>query len=159
MAEVLGQLGRDDEAFGHWHAAHRLDPDDVDATVGLAANLTARHRVNEAVKVLEDANARAPNAAELAGSLAWLRATAADAAERDGAEAVRLAEHACTLTGYREPDKLDTLAAAYAEVGRFEEAVATARRALAAADPASDLPDDIRGRIALYQARRPYRSP
>ena len=70
---------------------------------------------------------------------------------------MRLAEQACELTQYEDPDKLDTLAAAYAEVGRFADAVATARRALRAADPKSQLAGEVRERLALYEAQQPFR--
>ena len=54
---------------------------------------------------------------------------------------------------------LDTLAAAYAEQGRFAEAVSTARRALARATQENlrALEDGIGMRVALYEARRPFR--
>ena len=62
-------------------------------------------------------------------NLAWLLATASDARLRNGAEAVELAERACAVTQYRRTVFVGTLAAAYAEAGRFEEAIATAERA------------------------------
>jgi Flp pilus assembly protein TadD len=52
---------------------------------------------------------------------------------RNGAEAVQLAEKACQLTEYKETMLVGTLAAAYAEAGRFSNAVATAERACALA--------------------------
>src|SRR5439155_25947729 len=63
--------------------------------------------------------------------LAWVLATHPDARWRNGSEAVRLAEQACELTGYRQPAALGTLAVAYAEAGRFPEAVTTVQRAQA----------------------------
>ena len=51
-----------------------------------------------------------------------MMATDPDPSVRNGSEAVRLAERAVQLTGAREPTLLDTLAAAYAEAGRFQEA-------------------------------------
>ena len=71
--------------------------------------------------------------------LAWLRATDADAKLRDGKEAVELSERACKVAVDEKPPTifaancLDTLATAYAEAGRFKDAVAAARRAAAAA--------------------------
>jgi cytochrome c-type biogenesis protein CcmH/NrfG len=57
---------------------------------------------------------------------------------RDGAEAVRCAERACRLTQFHEPRSLSTLAAAYAEAGRFPEAVSTAETALRMQNAAGD---------------------
>jgi tetratricopeptide (TPR) repeat protein len=62
-------------------------------------------------------------------NLAWVLAASPDAELRNGAEAVRLAERACELTHYGEPLFIGTLAAAYAEAGRFPEAVTTAEKA------------------------------
>src|SRR5439155_4864777 len=61
---------------------------------------------------------------------AWMLATHPDPRYRNGVLAVRLARQACQATAYRQPEFLDTLAAAYAENGRFEEAQAAARQAL-----------------------------
>ena len=74
---------------------------------------------------------------------------------------LRLAQQALQLAGSESPQLLDTLAAAYAEAGRFDEAVATARKALTAATQANkeQLAKDIQGRLELYAARQPYRSP
>ena len=61
--------------------------------------------------------------------LAWILATAPQAEFRNGEEAVRMAERACDLTGQKNAQLLATLAAAYAEAGRFPEAVSTAEQA------------------------------
>jgi spermidine synthase len=78
---------------------------------------------------------------------------------RDGAEAVVLAERAARLSDRREPAILDTLAAAYAAVGRFSEALETARRALDLATKANQhaLVVMLKTRIALYEAGTPLR--
>ena len=91
-------------------------------------------------------------------SLSWMLATNHDARLRDGAAAVRFAERACQLTEYKDAAILDTLAAAYAEAGRFPEAVATLTKALELLTPRQDsLAEDLRGRFELYQAGKPYR--
>jgi len=63
-------------------------------------------------------------------NLAWLLATAPDPAVRDGIESVRCAEHACQLTAFKQSAMISTLAAAYAEAGRFTDAVTTAEMAI-----------------------------
>jgi hypothetical protein len=60
-------------------------------------------------------------------------ATCPDTAFRNGPEAVRLATRACELTGYTRPLLIGTLAAAQAETGDFQAAIATAERAKALA--------------------------
>ena len=81
---------------------------------------------------------------------------------RDGAEAVRLAGEAVRLGGDDHPDALDTLAAAYAAAGRFEDAVATARRAAARARATpglEELAPGIEQRLRRYLRFEPYRAP
>ena len=70
------------------------------------------------------------------------------------------AERAASLTGRQQPAVLDTLAAAYAEAGRFPEAVETARRALAIAIQQNDrgVAAGLNARIALYEAGTPFRT-
>jgi tetratricopeptide (TPR) repeat protein len=159
LAEVLHQLGRDGEAIIHDQAAYRLDPDDTDAVIDLATALVGAGRIGEAVEILKSAVGRHPDAAQLAGSLAWIRATRPEESWRDASEAVRLAEHACALTGFEDADQLDTLAAAYAEAGRFEDAVRIGRRALELAAADGEQAEEMRRRLALYEQRRPFRSP
>ena len=79
---------------------------------------------------------------------------------RDGDEAVRHAEIACKSTGNGNAAFLDTLAAAYAEAGRFRAAVRTAERALRAARQAgkSKLAADIKSHLNLFRSSKPLRS-
>jgi len=157
LGELAAQRGDWATAATHYAAVVRAHPQHVDAVEDLATTLSAANQVDEAIRVLRAGVARSPDATKLAGSLAWILATAPDARRRDGAEAVRLAERACARTAYADPDLLDTLAAAYAEAGRFDAALTTARRALAATEPDSELAGNVTRRIALYEARRPYR--
>src|SRR5207249_10415894 len=92
-------------------------------------------------------------------NLAWILATNPGDDLRDGPEAVRLAERACELTQRREPVLLGTLAAAYAETGRFTDAVTTAQKAieLAAAAGQKEVADKNRQLLELYRADKPFR--
>jgi len=94
-------------------------------------------------------------------NLAWLLATGPEDRIRNGAEAVRLAEEACRITGFKNSLMVGTLAAAYAECGRFPEAVETAQKANAVA---LELGDQTLAKIHLelleiYRSHRPYRQP
>ena len=57
-------------------------------------------------------------------------ATLPDDSLRDGARAVRLARHSCEITQHTEPQFVDTLSVAYAEVRDFKRAIETGRQAL-----------------------------
>jgi Flp pilus assembly protein TadD len=92
-------------------------------------------------------------------NLAWLLATSSETRIRDGARAVELAERAVHLERGDHPIIIATLAAAYAEAGRFPDAVKTARRALdlAFGSRNTDLADAIKAQLELYEASIPSR--
>ncbi len=84
---------------------------------------------------------------------------AGDTSIQDVSRAVEYAQRACKLTGYKEAAFLDTLAVAYAAVGRFKDAIATAEQAIniAKAQKREILVSEIQGRLDLYRAGKPYR--
>ncbi|HVM50098.1 MAG TPA: tetratricopeptide repeat protein [Candidatus Acidoferrum sp.] len=102
-----------------------------------------------------------PHSPDLLNNLAWLLATCPDQALRNGAEAVRLAEQACELTGRSRTLMLGTLAAAYAEAGKFADAVSTAQKACARATAAGDKALAARNAqlLELYRSGHPYHEP
>jgi len=91
-------------------------------------------------------------------SLAWLRASAPDSSLRNGKEAVRLAEQACQLSHYKDPVAIGILAAAYAEAGRFDDAVANAQkaRALALVQGQTEVAARNEQLLELYKSGRAY---
>jgi len=99
-----------------------------------------------------------PDLLTVANNLAWLLATVSDPPLRDPVGAVGAAERAALLTDHGDPVVLDTLAAAYASAGRFEDARLTARRGVELANERGDaaLVAEIRQRLSLYRAGRPY---
>jgi len=99
--------------------------------------------------------------AELFNNFAWILATHPDAAIRNGPQAVQFAERACQLNGAAAFPLLDTLAASYAEAGRFDDAIKTQQKAIGLADQsgAEESAAKLRQRLQLYQARQPYRQP
>ena len=102
-----------------------------------------------------------PEQADVLNNLAWLLATCPAASPRNGPEAVRLAQQACELTRFRRTIMVGTLAAAYAEAGRFAEAVATAQKACALAAEEGDRALLARNQelLELYRASQPYHEP
>ncbi len=91
--------------------------------------------------------------------LAWVLATCPDATIRNGAESLQLAERAMTLSRTADPEALDTMAAAQAEMGRFDEAAKTAEQAMFLATRQNNhtLATRIADRLGLYLTRTPYR--
>ena len=115
-------------------------------------------RTREAIAQYREALRLNPNLAWALNNLAWVLAASPDDEFRNGAEAVRLAERACELTHYGEPLFIGTLAAAYAESGRFPEAVTTAEKAeqLATSAGLTAVAAKTRQLLELYRAGKPY---
>ncbi len=128
---------------------------------GFAANaLLAAKQPAIAVAQFREVLKLDPNNADALNSLAWIEATHADAKLRNGKEAVVFAEKAAGLKKDDAPT-LDTLAAAYAEAGRFKEAVATAQKAKQLAEKAKlgELSKGIAEELKRYEAGKPLRDP
>ena len=101
----------------------------------------------------------APDSPILLDELAWLLATNPNSAARNGDEALQLSERACLLTKRTRSKFLATLAAAYAETGRFSDGIATAQQAVSLArmsgdTSASELAEKL---LDALQQQRPYR--
>jgi tetratricopeptide (TPR) repeat protein len=92
-------------------------------------------------------------------NLAWILATCPDDKVRDGAEAVRCAERACRLTAFKRASIVGALAAAYAEAGRFPEAVTTGETAVRLSAAAGDTKSAAiyQQPLILYRAGKPWR--
>jgi len=143
-ARYLLAHSRADEARALLHRALELSPADLIArallseaqtrdaqTETLAGDALLRQaKIGEAISHYETALRIAPDSTSTLNNLAWALSTSPDAALRDGAKALELAEKADQLAGGRNAIFIRTMAAAYAEGGRFNEAIASAQRAL-----------------------------
>ncbi len=148
-----------DEAIAHWLKAVEIDPKLAQAHFNLGNAYYSRRRIPEAVASWRKGLHIEPNEVPALNRLAWVLATCPDPSIRDGLEAVSLAERAVQLTDERDPSLLDTLAASYAEAGRFAEATQSARRAITLAEQRNELPlaEAVKSRLALYEANTPFR--
>jgi tetratricopeptide (TPR) repeat protein len=156
---VLSRRGDAQGAIREWRSAIDLDPKYAEAHVSLGDALDAQGRTAEALAHWRDGLQLQPNDPPALRRVAWVLATSPDAAIRDGAEAVAFAVRALELSGGKDAQALDTLAAAYAEKGQFADAALTARRAQARAAQENQpaLAHDIGVRVALYEAGQPFR--
>jgi tetratricopeptide (TPR) repeat protein len=161
LGGVLLNQGRFDEAIENYRKAIQSKPNFSEALNNLGATLAAQGRYDEAIENYRKAIQSKPDFSEALNNLAWVLATCPDAGLRNGAEAVRLAERACELTHYGEPSFIGTLAAAYAEAGRFPEAVTTAEKAVQLATDAGSkkTAGENRQRLELYRTGKPYHEP
>jgi tetratricopeptide (TPR) repeat protein len=137
----------------------KLFPAAFEARFQLATMLSSAGRAAEAQRLYRELIALQPDLPELVNEFAWLLATAADPAVRNGAEAIRLAERACEQTGRKKAFLIGTLAAAYAEAGRFEDAARAAQQAIDVAMAAGDKEraEINRKLLELYRAGKPFR--
>jgi tetratricopeptide (TPR) repeat protein len=158
---VLFQAGRTQEAMSHFQQAVELRPSSAHAHNNLANALRLTGRAREAAAQYEAALRFDPHNPSTCNNLAMLLATCPDASLRDGARAVELAQRANRITSGRNPLLLGTLAAAYAETGRFAEAAATARTALelASRHPNSPLAQALQAQLRRYESGLPSREP
>ena len=159
-ASALAGQGRREEAMPQLRQAIRLHPDS-DARLLLATLSYQTHKFPEAIAEYRDVLKVKPDQPEALNNLAWLLATCSDGTLRDGAEAVRLAENACRLSGYKQARELFTLAAAYAEGGRFPEAVEAAQKSIEAAKAGGNTQLAAVGGqlLTLFRADKPYHEP
>jgi tetratricopeptide (TPR) repeat protein len=147
------------EAVTDYREAMRLSPKSPLYRFALAHALDRAGRPADAQREYNSATELAPDWPEKVARSAWQLATDPDPAHRLGPRAVLLAEQASEARGGRSAELLDVLAAAYAEVGRWEEAVAVADRGVTAAEAGgrSGLAGQLRSRRDLYKERKPYR--
>jgi tetratricopeptide (TPR) repeat protein len=158
LGNALFQKGKVDEAIAHYQRALQIKPDYAEAHYNLGSALLQKGGVDEAITHYQRALQIKPDSPDVLNNLAWLLATCPEAHVRDGLQAVKYASRACELTHYGMPPLVSTLAAAYAEAGRFDDAVEIAQRALKLAEAQSNpaLADAIRSQIKLYQAGVPF---
>lgn len=144
LAQLLLHLGKVAEAGREFEEILRRDPDNADAHLPLGLLRSAEGKSAEAARHFRAAD-----------RVAWNLATDPDPARRDGAHALVLAQQLCQATNNREARYLDTLAAAYAEVGQFSAAVAAAQRAMSSAAP--PLARAIQERLYVYEQGSAFR--
>jgi tetratricopeptide (TPR) repeat protein len=158
LGNALAAKGRFNEAIKNYRQAIQINPNHAETFFHLGMTLGQLGRTREAVAQYQEALRLNPNMAGALNNLAWVLATSPDDELRNGAEAVRLAEHACELTHHGQPLFMGTLAAAYAEAGRFPEAVTTAEKAEQLATDAglTAVAAKTGQQLELHRADKPY---
>jgi tetratricopeptide (TPR) repeat protein len=158
LAYLRMQEGNLPQALEFAQNAARLAPDWADAPYCLGLVQQQQGRLREAVDAYRRACALKPDFTTPANNLAWILATAADASLRKPDEAVTLAQRVVELSGGQDPVYLDTLAAAYAAAGRFDDAVQTVTKALDLARTAGQdkLAQSLADHLTRYQRGEAY---
>jgi tetratricopeptide (TPR) repeat protein len=148
-------------AFFRFQKAASIGPaSDASAAANLGNALQQEGKMDEAIAQYQKALEIDPSNVEARNNMAWVLATWPETRIRDGKKAVELAERADVLTDRVNPIISVTLAAAYAEAGRFPDALKTAERALTLATGQGNaaLTTSIRAQIELYQSGSPFRA-
>ncbi|NOT01085.1 MAG: tetratricopeptide repeat protein [Phycisphaerales bacterium] len=154
------RAGNATEAIATFQQAVRFHPTDAAAFNYLGMGYAAARRCTEAATAFRDGLEKQAEDVDLTNNLAWLLATSQRPECRDGETAVRLAQRLCEKTMYQSPRFLDTLAAAYAETGRFDKAMSYAEQAIVIVEQDSaqrGYLNELQSRRELYRARKPLR--
>ena len=159
LGTALIHQGNEKEAIYHYYEALKSNPKYAGAYYNLGKILLNRGKTEEAINFYRKALKFEPEMTQALYNLSWILAVYEDKKYRNGEEALKLSEKLCKITQYHEPLALDALAAAYAEEGRFKEAVLTAQKGLELALKMGpkELALGLENRLKLYYAGRPYR--
>jgi spermidine synthase len=155
---ALQLAGKPDEAIKYLNEGLKINKDqETYANLGSAYIQVGKYDL--AIQNLTKAIELKPDNIDVLNKLAWLFAAVDNTSIHDAQKAVEFARRGCELTDYKDPMLLDTLAVAYAAAGRFDEAKATAEKALNIAKKTGreNLAVEIQERIKLYQANQQYR--
>jgi tetratricopeptide (TPR) repeat protein len=159
LANAFLREGRPDESIAEFEKTLAIQPDDAEAHSSLGNALLQKGLLRLAMDHYEKAIAGSPPSVFALNNLAWILSTHPDAANRNGTRAMDLARRADQYSQGRNPSFTRTLGAAYAEAGRFEDAMRASQRAgkLAVAQGDSALANEIKNDIDLYRAKSPLR--
>jgi tetratricopeptide (TPR) repeat protein len=152
LGNALVRRGRLDEAITHFEKALETNPDNFRAHTNLAAVLAQRGRIDQAIAHVQKAIEYEPDDVDAQNNLGlFLTSTGRPA------EAIPHLERAVRLSGGQEVLMLNLLSSAYADVGRFTDAIQTGRQALAIATRQHNyrLVETLKASIALYESRTP----
>ena len=156
---TLARQNKVDDAIYHYQEALLINPKYAGAYYNLGKIYANKGEVEEAILYYKKALQVSPNMAEALYNLSWIYSTNENEKFRNGKKAVKLAEKLCELQNYNHPLSLDTLAAAYAETGKFDRAVKVAQQGLSMAliQGHEELASGLTKRLQLYQAGIPYK--
>lgn len=144
------QKGQLELALGDYNEALRLDPQSAMTWHNRGAIWAAEGKYKKAVADFQEAIRLEPKLPDAYNALAWVQATCEDESLRDGKAALENAKRACELCDYGRWSCLGTLAAAYAELGDFAQAVEWKQKCLAIAP--ADRKGELQTRLINYQA-------
>ena len=158
LASCLARTGKEPQAVPYAKRALAADASHWKTRRLLGGIYSRDGRYKTARSFLTRVLKERPGDALTLNNLAWMLATCPDPSVRNGAQAVKYGQQACTSTKNAVPTMLDSMAAAYAETGKFDLAIKTLKTAIGLHKQRSgEAPKELTFRLKLYRQRRPYR--
>lgn len=154
-AQTYACLHRFEEALADLNEAVRVDPANAEAYLDRGRLYQNQGGYAAAVADYQKALDLEPTGAHFYNQFAWMLAACPRPEYRDGPRAVELARRGCELTDWQDANLLDTLASAYAECGRFDEAVTWAEKSLELVD--AEIKDAVCRHIQSFRNGQPAR--
>jgi tetratricopeptide (TPR) repeat protein len=156
-AQVYEDIEKFNKAVADYDRVIRIIPKDADDYAVRGRAYFKKGNYKEAASAFEKALQLSPNNDSALGRLALFRATCPDASLRNGKEAIRMSMRACELSKWKEPYRIEALAAAYAETGDFDKAVKYQTQAINMKSAYGPVDKKTREHLMLYQAHKPAR--
>ena len=159
LADLLLHEGRFEEATEHLKTALTLKPNYAEAHNNMAIVLSQQARVEDAIEEWKETLSIDPNNFEAHCNLAWVLATSPTSSIRNGTEALEHAERALRLSAESNPRVWRLVAAANAEMGRFDAAIDAGEKGLRLAEHQNNaaLVQILESNIALFKSWSPLR--
>jgi tetratricopeptide (TPR) repeat protein len=157
LGAAYAARGDFDRAVAEFTRLIQLDPQDAANLIKRGAAYMSKKDWDSACSDFSDAIRLAPEDGDAYSVLAWLWATCPEAKFRNGDKAVEYATKACQLTLWEDANQFESLAAAYAETGKFDEAVEWQTTALQSPDFPEEQREDAERRLKLYKEGKPHR--
>lgn len=159
LGTALAMNGKVAEATPHFIESARLQPKVPQTHLACGMALAESGKFGDAAGSYRAALKLQPDLMPAIVNLGWLLSANRDPKVRNGQEAITLAETALKIAGEEYPEAFDLLAAAYAEAGKWKEAVGAAQRASSLATKAGrrDITADLERKIKLYESGQAFR--
>jgi tetratricopeptide (TPR) repeat protein len=156
-ASAFEDIGELDKASADYDQVTRLDPRDASSYVFRGKAHFAKGNYRAAAFDFEKAAQLSPRDFDALDSLAWFQATCPEDSLRNGNEALKKSRQACELSGWQCSDVVDTLAAAYGEIGDFDNAIKYETQAINMKGVYALRRKKMQERLDLYRQHKPYR--